>query len=171
MRCCLKQNIPCNLKRPPALGAHKRHDLAIVPVFVIGDQKPLEFRDMVFGNDNQALALGNHTEARLLPSLNTCAFVQHRHSWMTEEEERAWYAAVRHIVCGILGTESNLIKPLDTKYGQLIIKINRFKEDLTMHRFHSALREVLAAVISVSLVMGMHASASATGRQCVHNRL
>ena len=117
---------------------------------------------MVFGNDNQALALGNHTEARLLPSLNTCVFVQHRHSWMTWEEERAWYAAVRHIVCGILGTtESDLIKPLDTKYGQLIIKINRFKEDLTMHRFHSALREVLAAVISVSLVMGMHASASA----------
>ena len=90
---------------------------------------------------------------------------------MTWEEERAWYAAVRHIVCGILGTESDLIKPLDTKYGQLIIKINRFKEDLTMHRFHSALREVLAAVISVSLVMGMHASASATGRQCVRNRL
>lgn len=53
------QNIPYISKCPPALGAHKFHDFAAIPVLVIGDQKPLELRDMVFGNDNQTLTLGD----------------------------------------------------------------------------------------------------------------
>ena len=55
-----RRNIPYKSKCAPALGTHELHDLAVVPVLVIGHQQPLELRYMALGNDDQALPFGDH---------------------------------------------------------------------------------------------------------------
>ena len=54
------RNVPYKSKRPPTLGAHEFHDLTVIPALVISHQQPLELRHMAFGNDDQALPLGDH---------------------------------------------------------------------------------------------------------------
>lgn len=54
------KNVPYKSKGSPALGTHKLHNLTLIPVLVIGSQKPLELWYMTFGNHNQTLPFCDH---------------------------------------------------------------------------------------------------------------